>query len=89
MYKSDGLQVFKNYKRKIENLTRKLRADNGKKYTSEEFSNFLRKENITRQLSVEYIAQQNGVAERVNFMLVEMARCIMLQIFQSQCRRRH
>jgi len=45
---------------------------------SKEFSNFLRKEGITRQLSVEYTLPENGVAERANT-LVEMARCIMLQ----------
>lgn len=32
-----------------------------------------------RQLSVKYTPQQNGVAERANRTLVEMARCIMLQ----------
>jgi len=54
--KSDVLQVFKDYKRKVENLTgkriKKLRTDNGKEYISKEFSNFLREEDITRQLSV-------------------------------------
>jgi len=44
-----------------------------------EFSNFLREEDITRQLSIEYTLQQNDVAERANRTFVEMARCIMLQ----------
>jgi len=63
--KSDALQVFKNYKHKVENLTgkriKKMRTDNGKEYMSKEFNNFLREEGITRQLSVEYTLQQNGV----------------------------
>jgi len=46
---------------------------------SKEFSNFLREEGITRQLDVEYISQRNGVAERYNCTLVEMAKCIILQ----------
>jgi len=81
--KSDVLQLFKNYKSKVENLTgkriKKLRTDNGKEYLSKEFNNFLKEESITRQLSVEYTSQQNGVAERANRTLVEIARYIMLQ----------
>jgi len=53
--------------------------DNDKKYMSKEFNNFLKEENIMRQLSVKYIPQ-NNVAERANRRLVEMARYIMLQI---------
>jgi len=40
--KFDALQVFKNYKRKVENLTGKCKLcmDNGKEYISNEFSKF-------------------------------------------------
>jgi len=80
--KSDALQVLKNYKSKVENLTekhiKKLHTDNGKEYMSKKFSNFLREEDITRRLSVEYTPQQNGVVERANRTLMNMARCIML-----------
>jgi len=55
---------------------------------SKEFSNFLREENITRQLSVEYTPQENGVAERTNRMFVEIARWYR-EILQSQCGPRH
>lgn len=81
--RSDALEAFKNYKQKAEKQTgqliRKLRTDNGKEYLSNAFKNFLKDEGITHQLSVEYTPQQNGVAERKNRTLVEMARCIMLQ----------
>jgi len=81
--RSDIVQVFKDYKQKMKSLTnrhiKKLRTDNGKEYVSKEFNDFLRQEGITRQLSVEYTPQQNGVAERANRTLVETARCIMLQ----------
>lgn len=81
--RSDVLNVFKDYKLKVEKQTgsqiKKLRTDNGKEYTSNAFKNFLKNEGITHQLSVEYTPQQNGVAERKNRTLVEMARCIMLQ----------
>lgn len=39
----------------------------------------MKSEGIIHQLSVEYTPQQNGVAERKNRTLVEMARCLMLQ----------
>jgi len=42
--KSDALQIFKNYKRKIDNLLvkriKKLRTDNSKEYMSKEFALF-------------------------------------------------
>lgn len=81
--RSDVLQAFKDYKRRVENQTgqriKKLRTDNGREYLSKDFNNYLREEGIQRQLSVEYTPQQNGVAERANRTLVEMARCMMLQ----------
>jgi len=50
---------------------------------SKEFNNFLREEDITRQLSVEYTPQQNGIAEQANRTLMEMSRCIMLGKFSK------
>ena len=81
--RSDILEAFKNYKLKAEKQTgqriKKLRTDNGREYLSNAFKDFLRSEGISHQLSVEYTPQQNGVAERKNRTLVEMARCMMLQ----------
>lgn len=81
--RSDVLEAFKDYKRKVEKQTgqqiRRLRTDNGREYLSNSFKNFLKAEGIVHQLSVEYTPQQNGVAKRKNRTLVEMARCIMLQ----------
>jgi len=81
--KSDVIQAFKNYKQRVENQTglriKRLRTDNGREYLSKDFNDFLKEEGIQRQLSVEYSPQQNGVAERANRTLVEMARCMMLQ----------
>lgn len=80
--RSDVLEAFKNYKLKAEKQTgrqiKKLRTDNGREYLSNAFKNVLKSEGISHQLSVEYTPQQNGVAERKNCTLVEMARCIML-----------
>jgi len=81
--RSDVLTAFKNFKKRVEKETgcviKRLRTDNAKEYTSKEFKKFLEDEGIARQLSVEYTPQQNGVAERINRTLVEMARCLMIQ----------
>ncbi|CAK9833203.1 Retrovirus-related Pol polyprotein from transposon TNT 1-94 [Anthophora retusa] len=81
--KSDIFRAFKDFKSKAERLTgqliAKLRTDNAKEYLSEEFTNYLKSEGKTRELSVPYIPQQNGVAKRANRTLVEMARCMLLQ----------
>lgn len=81
--RSDILTAFKNFKKRVEKETgcviKRLRTDNAKEYTSKEFDKYLEEKGITRQLTVEYTPQQNGVAERANRTLVEMARCLMLQ----------
>ncbi|KMQ85317.1 retrovirus-related pol polyprotein from transposon tnt 1-94 [Lasius niger] len=81
--RSDVLKAFRNYKRRVEKLTgrhiKKLRTDNGKEYLSNEFKKFFEDEGISRQLSVEYTPQQNGVAERANRTIIEMARCMLQQ----------
>lgn len=50
-----------------------------REYLYNNFTNFLKEEGVRHQLSVEYMPQQNGVAERTNHTLVEMARCMILQ----------
>lgn len=57
----------------------KIHTDNGRGYVSNKFQNFLKEEDVVHQLSVEYTPQQNGVAERANHTLVQMARCLMTQ----------
>lgn len=80
--KSDVLDAFKAFKSRVERQTgmkiKTLRSDNGCEYVSGEFSRFLQSEGIQRQLTVQYTPQQNGVAERANRTLVEMARCLLI-----------
>ena len=52
-----------------------LRSDNGGSICKNEFEAFLSKHGIQHQKTVPYTPQQNGVAERKNITLVEMARC--------------
>lgn len=80
--RSDILNVFKIYKKRVEKETgyfiKRIRTD-AKEYVSKEFTSYLEAEGIKRELSVEYTPQQNGVAERANRTLVEMARCMLIQ----------
>lgn len=81
--KSGALEAFKMYQTQVERVTGKkikyLQSDNGKEYCNAEMDTFLRNQGIQRRLSVVRTPQQNGVAERFNRTLVEMARCLLLQ----------
>lgn len=67
--RSEVTEVFKRYKKRIENETGRkiirLRIDNGREYLSKEFTNLLHEDGTRRQLTVEYTPQQNRVAERL------------------------
>lgn len=80
--KSDIFSVFKIFKNRVERETDRkikiLRSDNGGEYINGDFDRFLESEGIRRHLTVPYTPQQNGVAERANRTLVEMARCMLL-----------
>lgn len=80
--KSDIFSEFKIFKYRVERETDRkikiLRTDNGGEYINGEFDRFLESGGIRRHLTVPYTPQQNGVAERANRTLVEMARCMLL-----------
>ena len=65
----------------VEKQTRKsvkiLRSDNGGEYLSKEFDEYLTSEGILHQTSVPGSPQQNGLAERFNRTLMEMARSMI------------
>ena len=54
-----------------------LRSNRGGEYMSKEFDAFLAESGIKHQCTVPYTPQQNGVAERKNMSLMEMARCMV------------
>ena len=56
-----------------------LRSNNGGEYTSRQFEAYLAKEGIKHQLTIPYTPQQNGVSERRNRTLMEMARCLLYE----------
>jgi len=79
--KSEVFGIFKKFKALVEKQSGKqikvLRTDRGKEYTSREFDKFCEDEGIERQLTVAYTPQQNGVSERKNRTVMEMARSML------------
>ncbi|CAL9014241.1 unnamed protein product [Prunus brigantina] len=79
--KSDIFNVFKKFKAFVELQSgfslKKLSSDRGGEYTSHEFQEFCASMGMERQLTIAYSPQQNGVAERRNRTICEMARSMM------------
>ncbi|MCO5590392.1 hypothetical protein L7F22_044362 [Adiantum nelumboides] len=79
--KSDVFAIFQHYVSMVENETgckvQTLRTDRGGEYMSGAFKDFLGKKGIKHQCTMPYTPQQNGVAERKNMSLMEMARCML------------
>jgi transposase InsO family protein len=65
--------VFNQYSAKV----KILRTDNGGEYTSQTFKSSLARHGIIHQTTCPYTPQQNGVAERKNRHLMEVARSMM------------
>jgi hypothetical protein len=81
--KSEALQRLKDYISDVlrpEGLhLRALRSDNAEEFMSNEFTAFCKQEGIAREFTARNAAQQNGVAERANRTIVEMARAMLYQ----------
>jgi len=83
LFLNDKLQVqkiFKNFTRKAQNQfevkIKKVRSDNRTEFKNANVDTFLDKEGISHEFSATYTPQQNGVVERKNRTLIEMARTI-------------
>jgi hypothetical protein len=80
--KSEAFENFKIYKEMVENemdsRIKCLRSDNGGEFTSKEFMDYCRNHGIKRQFSVARTPQQNGVVERKNMTVQEMARTMVM-----------
>ena len=60
-----------------ENKIKTFRLDNGREFTSNEFKELCKDSGIKRELSTPYNPQQNGVAERKNRTIMEVARAML------------
>jgi transposase InsO family protein len=59
---------------------KRIRSDNGKEYVNHNLSNFTSKNGIIHEFTCVDTPQQNGVAERKNRHLLEVARAILFQM---------
>jgi transposase InsO family protein len=79
--KDEVFSKFQDFKALVENLSGRkikiLRFDNGGEYNSNEFTDYCREARIKRELKTPYNAQQNGVAERKNRSIVEVAKAMI------------
>ena len=79
--KYEVFETFKVYKYLVENACgnkiKVLRTENGKDYFNKNFQHLCEECGIQMQHFVPYTPQQNGVAERKNGALKEMATCMM------------
>ncbi|KAI5334699.1 hypothetical protein L3X38_024832 [Prunus dulcis] len=79
--KSSALECFRKFKAMTELQSgykiEGLRSDRGGEFLSSEFNSFCAEVGIQRQLTVAYSPQQNGVAERKNRTVVEMAKSML------------
>ncbi|CAL8085699.1 unnamed protein product [Prunus armeniaca] len=80
-HKSEALICFIKFKAMVELQcgfkVKCLRSDRGGEFLSTEFSKLLESEGMQRQLSIAYTPQQNGVVERKNRTVVEMAKAML------------
>ena len=76
--KDEVFERFKEFKALVENSTekkiKKLKSDNGGEYIDKDFTSFCAEEGIKREWTAPYNPEQNGVAERKNKTIVEVAR---------------
>ncbi|KAG8492427.1 hypothetical protein CXB51_009682 [Gossypium anomalum] len=81
--KSEVVQVFMKFKAAVETETsckiKTIRSDNGTEYTSTQFQALFKDAGIKHQLTNVYTPQQNGVSERKNKSLMDMARCLLFE----------
>jgi transposase InsO family protein len=75
--KSKTQEVLKKFLRRAQNEFdaegRKIRSDNNTEFKNTQIEDFLDEEDIKHEFSAPYTPQQNGMAERKNRTLIEMA----------------
>ncbi|GJW05875.1 putative ribonuclease H-like domain-containing protein [Tanacetum coccineum] len=79
--KDETSEILKNFIKEIENLVDKkvniIRSDNGTEFKNKVMDDFCRENGIKREYSVARTPQQNGVVERRNRTLIEVARTML------------
>jgi transposase InsO family protein len=79
--KSETQEVLKKFLRRIQNefdaKVKKIRSDNSTEFKNTQVEDFLDEEGIKNEFSAPDTPQQNGMAERKNRTLIEMARTML------------
>jgi transposase InsO family protein len=79
--KSHTQETLKGFLRQAQNefglRIKKIRSDNGTKFKNSQIEGFLEEEGIKHEFSSPYTPQQNGVVERKNRTLLDMARTML------------
>jgi transposase InsO family protein len=79
--KSQTQETLKGFLRRARNefglRIKKIRSDNGTKFKNSQIEGFLEEEGIKHEFSSPYTPQQNGVVERKNRTLLDMARTML------------
>ncbi|GKD77197.1 putative ribonuclease H-like domain-containing protein, partial [Tanacetum coccineum] len=80
--KDETSEILNNFITEIENLVDKkvkiIRCDNGTEFKNKVMDDFCKEKGIKREYSVARTPQQNGVAERRNKTLIEVARTMLV-----------
>jgi transposase InsO family protein len=88
LYKSDVVEALKDMLVKVKNdghVIKELLSDNGGEFDNEEVRSVLHANGITQRLTAPYVPQQNGVVERYNRTIVEMARTLKYSNPDGEC----
>jgi hypothetical protein len=79
--KSETQGTLKRFLRRAQNefelKVKKIRSDNGSEFKNLQVEEFLEEEGIKHEFSTPYTPQQNGVVERKNRTLIDMARTML------------
>jgi hypothetical protein len=79
--KSQNQDALKGFLRRAQNefglRIKKIRSDNGMEFKNSQIEGFLEEEGIKHEFSSPYTPQQNGVVERKNITLLDMARTML------------
>lgn len=82
--KHEVANTFNKFKSLVENQTgnklKTIRTDNGTEYVNHTFKQMLERFGIVHQTTEPYTPEHNGVAEKANRTIVEMARTMLLEV---------
>lgn len=73
---SDALKDFLRHTKTLGYSVKEMLSDNGREFDNEEVRSILRANGITQRLTAPYTPEQNGISERDNRTIVEMARTL-------------